>query len=317
MAIIGGCSCDDGNGNTLTPSCLELFGLANGVGLQNTIKNTGVRNGIDISSVIGTAFTDLLYSTDKTSRIYPITGLRNVDFPQEEPQYDNDNTNQKDFLRDGILSFAAEKRGVNGVYASKLNQAKCTKNSEWVFTENGVWGAKVSDYTLGTHMWYPLPVNAFNAQWMPKKGDAVEKVMITNDFSATLNVGELWMIPYSELGITLEDLDLAGLLDVNFQLETAAVSAAATTTVSYRLLSDYGQGVVTTQNVDGLVTADFVGTDITTGIALGTFVVTEVVDDKYTFSYDTETTGDIIEIKMASSATVKFEGSVRLTEPTP
>ena len=102
MAIIGTCSCELGNGNTGTPTCLELFGLASGEGLQNTVNNAGVVNEFDISAPIGTAFADALYSLTKSERIYPVTGLRNVDFPQEDDQFETDNTNQKDFLLVGV-----------------------------------------------------------------------------------------------------------------------------------------------------------------------------------------------------------------------
>lgn len=316
MAIIGTCSCEVGNGNTGTPSCLELFGLANGTGMQNTVDGQGAVNEFDIStgSTIATDFPAALYDTDKTARIFPVSGLRNIDFPQEDDQFDTDNQNQKDFLRSGVIGFSAEKRGVNMTYAQKLNQSRCTKNSTWIFTENGVWGYKVSDYDAGTHVWRPLPMGAFSAKWMPKKGDAVEKVMMSFDFDQNIHKLELWMIPYDELGITLEDLKLAGILDVNFEI-TNAVATATETTFSLRLRTDYGQGIVDDQNVDGRVAADFTITNVTSGASITPNSVTEVPDDDYDFDIPNQTSADIVKVALATSSTNKYEGSILLTMP--
>ncbi len=307
-----GCACGDGNGNTGTGSCPSLLGRANGLGTQELVDANGALNEIDISTAIGTTFLDFFTDSSVKSRIYPISKLKNIDFPQEETQYDTDNTNQKDFLREGILSFAAEKRGAGAVYASKLNQGRCIENGQWVFTEKGVVGVRISDHSAGTYVLRPIPVSAFSAQWMPEKGDAVEKVMVTFDFSAQLNVGELWLIPYAELGMTLSDFNLAGLQDVNYSSTTTPV-VAVTTTFDSTLITDYGDGIVGAQNVNGQLITDFVCTNLTTALAVTITAVNPFPDIKYEFEIPNQTSADVVRMAMVTAS--GFDGFVDVTIP--
>ena len=295
-----------------TPNCLELFGLANGLAVGNLVTSSGVLNEIDISTAIGTGFSSLFTSSDTTVRLAPVAGLRNIDFPQEGVQYDTDNTGQKDFLRKGILSFAGEKRNGNNVYASKLDKVRCSKNGVYIITEEGVVGIKISNYAAGTHVFRRIPVSAFAAEWNPKKGDAVEKTMITFDFPATLEIGELWLIPFSELGMTADEFSLAGLQDVNFS-ETTTPVPVLVTEFSSVLITDYGSGVMAGQNVDGLVTADFVATNRTTGTTITITSATEIAGVKTDFVIPNQASEDVVRIALVTAS--GFDGYVDVTIP--
>ena len=103
MSLVLGCSCNTGNGNTGLPNCVEQFGLASGIALQNIVANDGTVNKINIDvASITTEWTALLANANRTKRIYPITKLKNVDFPLEDTQFETDNTNQKERIREGI-----------------------------------------------------------------------------------------------------------------------------------------------------------------------------------------------------------------------
>lgn len=92
MSLVLGCSCNTGNGNTGLPNCVEQFGLASGVALQNMVANDGTLNQIDIDvAALTTEWSSLLTQSNRTKRIYPITKLKNVDFPLEDTQYETDN----------------------------------------------------------------------------------------------------------------------------------------------------------------------------------------------------------------------------------
>lgn len=307
MAIEIGCSCESGFGNSGVPDCFSLFGLETGFGLQRRVAADGTANKISINAPIATAFTDLLTEADITKRLYPVTGLQNVDQPQEEVQYENDNQNQKTYLRDGILSYQAEKKEANNVYASKLNQVKCIGGAaKYSFTENGVIGVK-----SGTD-WLPIPIVAFSAQWMPRKGDATEKVMIKYDYELALELGQLWMITYEELGTTPQDLALAGLLDANFTV-TTAVAVAATTTISYQLRTDYGKGLVNNQNIAGLVLADYAAVNRTSGLPIVMTAAVELPDVEYQFDMPNQTSADVVRISTVTTS--GYEGFVDFTIP--
>jgi hypothetical protein len=313
MAIVQGCACGSGNGNSGTPNCLELFGLANGLAIQEQVSAAGTINSFDISAALGTAFSDAFLSSDTTTRLYPISGLRNVDFPKEETQYETDNTGQKETIRDGIQSFTGEKWKVSNVFVSKLNQSRCPKNTSYITTDNGVIGIKKSDYSAGTHLWSGIPITAFDVQYMFKKGDAVSKAVINFDFAQIVNIGELWLIPWDELGMTEEAFNLAGLQDVNFQEEVVPTINVGDTDLTVRLMSDYGTGIENTQTVDGLVLADFLLTNVTTGLPVTITGFTETVDDNYVLSYTSETTGNVM--KLTTLLSTGFEGEYNYVEP--
>ena len=313
MAIEIGCNCESGNGNTGKPNCTELFGVAKGFGLQNIVSAGGTENKIDLSvASIGTTFSDLLTASDVTTRLYPITEVRNITFPKEDNQYETDSSGQKSELREGIQSFLGEVWDVQPQYVSKLKQAKCPRNGVFLFSRFGVQGIRKFDTTAQKYYFYPIEVRAFAPYYMPQADGNKAKAIIPFDYAPTVEEGELWTVSWSDMGTTYDAMD--GLFDANF-VEVDAPTAGATTTAGYRIYSDYGTGLDNsgTQNVDGKVTADFAGLNVTTGIALSSFTATEVPNNKYTFVWDTETPTDTIRISMVTSS--GFEGQIEFAEP--
>ena len=311
------CTCLGNGGNTGTPNCLTLFGNASGFAFTELVAKDGTKKSYNIldSTSFGSSFKDDFVNSEISKRLLPVSGLRNVDFPQEEVQYVTDNSGQKEYLRNGILSFSGEAWNKNSVFASKINASRCKNNGVFIATDKGVWGVRYADFGANTDTWEPVPVTALYAQWMPQKpGQDIEKVMVSFDFTNRLEVGELWLMTWEELGMTPQDFALEGLQDVNF-IETNAPAAGASTTASYRLITDYGSNYSNEQNVDGKLVADFTITNLSTGLAVVPNSITENVDDDYDFDYPSQTTGDKIQIKMAISATNKFEGVIEITEP--
>jgi hypothetical protein len=303
MAIVVGCACDTGNGNTGTPNCVELFGLAQGIGIVNINDSLGVANKLALTTGIGAALTAKLTASDVTQRLYPLTGLRNVDFPLEDTQYETDNTGQKEVIRQGIQSFTAEKWKVSPVLVSKIKQGICARNGAYIFTANGVVGIKV-----GTDL-FPIEVNSLDARYMFAKGDAVAKMMVSFDFDTTVNVGQLWMISWDDLGIN--PTSVKGLVDANLkQLSTA--TATGVTTAVVEVTTDYGNGIPA-QNVHGLVLADFEVRNMTTNLVITATSVTENVGVSYTIVHPAATTGQ--KVKYSVKTTTGYEGSVTVTQP--
>jgi hypothetical protein len=171
---------------------------------------------------------------------------------------------------------------------------------------------KRKDASDGNFYFYTTEIKAFAPSYMLPKGDGIAKELIQFDVDITAEIGELWLVSWADIGMDYEDV--IGLLDVDFIEQTAPVDATGTTTAEYRLISDFGTGLINgDKNVDALVTADFTATNITTGLAVVAFSATEVLDDKYTFSYTSETVGHTIEIKLNLST--GYEGKVRFTQP--
>lgn len=305
MSLVLGCACNTGNGNTGLPNCVEQFGLASGLALQPIVANDGSLNRINLAvASITTEWTSLLTQTNRTKRIYPITGLKNVDFPKEDTQYETDNTNQKEKVRDGVQSFVGQKWKVSPVFVSKVRQGICSRNGAWILTPNGVVGVKKSD-----GYWYPIEVAALDAQYMFQKGDAVSKMNLTFDFEVNVNVGELWLVSWSDLNTTYAAQ--VGLIDVNFEETTAPSSDLTNTTFGLRLTTDYGQGLLNNQTVDGLTSASFTIYNETASASITPVSVTEVADDEYTFVIPDQTASDVVSITLVTST--GYEGSTTIT----
>lgn len=135
--------------------------------------------------------------------------------------------------------------------------------------------------------------------------------MIPFDFNATVAIGELWMVTWSDLNTTYEAM--LGLQDANFTQIAAPVVNVGNTDLEYRLTTDYGSGLMDSQTIDGLVLADFALFNNTTGLAVTITSVTETADDKYTIVYVSETATDSMTLSLVTST--GYEGSVTYAEP--
>ena len=313
MAIEIGCACSSGNGNTGLPNCTSLFGVAKGQGITEMVAKDGSKNRVDLSvASITTAFSSLLTNSDKTKRMFPITEIRNITFPNEGIQYETDSSGQKSELRKGIQSFLGEKWDIEPAFDAKLQQMKCPRNGTYLFSLKGVQGIRRYDTTDSKFYLYPIEIRAFAPYYMPQADGNKAKEMIAFDYAPTVNVGELWTVSWEELGTTYEEM--IGLLDVNYKV-IDAVTGGGTTSVGLRLNTDYGSGLdnTTTQNVDGLVTADYDAINGTTGLPVTALAVTEVPDNKYTFSWTSATSADVITISVVTST--GYEGSTTVIEP--
>lgn len=305
MANLIGCSCATGNGNTGLLECNEKLGITIGFGIQNMIAKDGVANTYDISAALGTQFVDSLKLDDKSKRMFPITNIRNIAYPKEDTQYLTDTSGQKEELREGIQSVTAEKWNPPAAFDLKLKQMKCNRNGAWEFTRAGVVGI-----VKGT-IWQPIEMNSFAPSYKRQSPEAPAMEMLPFDWAATVEAGELWLLTWADLGTTYEAM--LGLLDANLTEQTAPSAAASVTTIEVRITTDYGQGLIDNQTVDGLITASFLVTDVTTGLPAAALAAVEVVDDKYTLTYTQETPGDVMQLSMVLST--GFEGVYDYVEP--
>lgn len=306
MAIIKGCSCSTGLGNTGLGNCINRLGVTTGFALTPQYQNSGTRNGIDISiPVFTTEWTTLLTEADVSKRIFPVTGLTQIDHTDEGAQYDTDDAGIKSLIRDGIRSFAAEKREISPAFEGKLNQARCGSNAVYFYTALGVIGLRSGN------MLYPIPINAFYSRYRMAINTAVDKVMIAFDVDPNVDFADLWLVPFADLNTTY--FDQKGLRDVNFQVIHPTVTAAGTTTLALRLTTDYGQGLVNKQTLAGLDETYFKVYDRTGLVDVPITVVTELVDDHYIIQYASTIPQDVMELSMVTST--GFYGTFTYNEP--
>jgi hypothetical protein len=305
MANVVGCTCGQTHGNTGLPNCVQQIKKSLGLGITSTYASNGTANKIDLTDIAGSDFGGMLIDADRSKRVYPITELRNVTTPDEAEQYATDSAGGKVEVREMVYKMAAEVWEVSPAYVGKLKQGKCNQNSTWLFNADGVVGLK-----KGTDL-YPIKIKAYAPNYKAATDADPSKLMVSFDYAQETKIEELWLVSWADLG--LDYSDVKGLIDVNFNTINTPVDGGTNTTVSYALYSDYGFGNPLTQNVDGLVTANFVCTNKTTGLAVSLVSVVETADVKYLFTMPSQTTADVVEIKINTST--GFEGSVTFVQP--
>lgn len=302
---VAGCTCGDVHGNTGTPNCSQLIKKALGLGVMSVVANGGTVNRIDLTDLPSYSLFTELKNPDRTKRIYPIMDLRNVTHPDEAEQYATDSAGGKIEVRDVVYRFACEKWEVSPVYVQKLKNGKCNRNATWIFNADGVVGLR-----RGTDL-FPIEIKAYAPKYSHATDADPSKLMLSFDYAQNTNIGELWLITWAELGITLNDV--VGLLDVNFTVVDAPADGGTNTTVGYSLTTDYGSGNPTTQNIDGLTASDFICINVTTGLPITFVSVVETADTKYVFTLPSQTTADVVKISLNNST--NFEGSVTFVQP--
>lgn len=302
---VAGCTCGDVHGNTGTPNCSQLIKKALGLGVLSIVANGGDLNRINLSTLGSFSLDDLLSDADRTKRIYPITELRNVTHPDEAEQYATDSAGGKIEVRDVVYRFACEKWEVSPVYVQKLKNGKCNRNGVFLFNADGMVGLRRDSYL------YPIEIKAYAPKYAHATDADPSKLMLSFDYAQNTNVGELWLISWEELGMTINDIK--GLIDLNYTVVDAPVDGGTNTTVGYSLTTDYGYGNPETQNVEGLVTADFTAFNVTTGLSISIGSVVETPDVKYVFTLPSQTTNDVVKISVVTAS--GFDGSVTFVQP--
>ena len=304
MANVVGCTCGETHGNTGTPNCVQLIKKALGFGIVSTYATDGTLNSIPLTSgalSFGIAFT----LADRSKRVYPITELRNVTRPDEAEQYATDSAGGKVEVREMVYRIMAEKWEVSPAYVGKLKNGKCNQNSTYLFNADGIVGLKQGNVLV------PIKIKAYAPNYKDATDADPSKLMLSFDYAQGTKIEELWLIPWSQLGITYDDIK--GLIDLNYNETSSPVNGGTNTTVSYSLTTDYGFGNPEAQNVDGLTSADFTVLNVTTGLAISLVSVTENPDVDYTFVMPSATTGDTVKISVVTST--GFEGSVTFVQP--
>lgn len=306
MANVAGCTCGDVHGNTGTPNCSQLIKKALGLGVLSIVANGGAFNKIDLTDLANYSLNEALRDLDRSMRIYPIMELRNVTHPDEAEQYATDSAGGKIEVRDVVYRFACEKWEVSPAYVQKLKNGKCNRNGVFLFNADGMVGLR-----RGTDL-YPIEIKAYAPKYAHATDADPSKLMLSFDYAQNTNIGELWLISWEELGMTINDV--TGLIDLNYTVVDAPADGGTNTTVGYSLTTDYGYGNPETQNVDGLIATDFEAVNVTTGLAISIGSVVETPDVKYVFTLPSQTTGDVVKISV-SPTLGGFEGSVTFVQP--
>lgn len=297
MAINDACLCGTGMNNTGLVTCIKGFKKTTGMLIVPILANDGTRNSIDLSTAID--MDAKVKNVDPSKRFYPVNDLKDVELPTAESRFETAKDGSKFKLADGIKSFKATIYEAGSMFASKLQGVSCEKYGVYLYDIDGnLRGIKDGN------LLYPVEIGGWDAIFMDSTDDNVSKIQVQFDFDILLKISRYWILSSTDLGVNPNTL--LGLVDANL----TEVSSGATSTV-LTISSDYGSGL-TALPIVGLTTADFSAyNDTDTSSVSLTVAESTTVDGEYTLTYTSQTTADLVTIKVLPAS--GYEGSVQVT----
>lgn len=293
------CLCGSGMNNTGLASCLPAFKKTTGIILVPMFANDGTRNYIDMSTTID--LTAKVQDTDKSKRFYPIQDLKDVELPVADTKFKTYKDGSKRKLADGVRSFKATMPETSSVLIGKLQGVSCQKFGVFLVDIDG----QLRGLKDGTKL-YPIEIGGFNAIFKDATDDEVNEGMIEFDFDILLKISKFWILSTTDLNVNPNEL--SGLIDATL---TEVSSGSTSTVVDIR--SDFGSGIDTNPApIVGLVSADFSGYNDTDASSVSVTVAeSTTVDGRYTITYTSQTTSDLVTFKVLPAS--GFEGSIQVT----
>jgi hypothetical protein len=289
--------------NTGFPDCISMLGSVIGFGKQDLYDSAGQSNSLTFDPDVlewTTAFGMLQFNADLSKRVYPVTGLLNVKPTREENQYDTASNGYKVKLRDGVTSYDFEHWNSSNVFYKKLiGECSCASQTGlYLFTKEGIIVYKQGE------TFYPVPLSLFDAYFMPKSDANVAKTMISMQIDPSIDISDLWLIEWSDLGTTLRDQK--GFIDVEF--DGYAILNGNNITVSFSASTSYNKNKKKS-NVLGLTPAQLVYKRVDTGATLTPTVSSfNTLTGKYSATIPTAsglTAGSYISVEIAYQ---RYEG---------
>jgi hypothetical protein len=286
MAIVDDCLCGTGLNNTGFPNCVKAFKKTTGLFYVPIYDNDGNRNSLDLSTTI-----DILaktQATDPSQRWYPITELKDVELPTADSRFETAKDGSQFKLANGIKSFTGTIFKSGSMFTSKLQGVSCQRVGVALFDIDG--------NTRGTKegsLLYPIEIGGHDAVFMDATDDIVAKTMIKFDFDILLKISSYWQLSATDIGQNPNTL--TGLIDAN--LANGAITA---TTFVVTITTDYGSGLDSQLSpVEGLVTADFDGNNLTTPATVAmTSVESSLVPGEYTLTFAAQTAADVVQVNV-------------------
>lgn len=305
------CKCDD-FGNTGLPQCISLLGKDLGMLITSRKASDGTLNKLQMGSLGFTGIDTLanLYTTELSQRLYPLMDLDNVTHPLEDNQYATTNGGKKFKTRDGIYSINFEKWEVSPVFVGKLNQSgSCGDYAFYRATTEGIVGIKKPN----SNYLYPIAVNNLVFKYMDADDQNPSKLMGSFDFDASVNIGELWLIPWSAMRYTPEKIN--GIVDLNINPTVYPTVDGGDTILTVQINTDYGSGNPSVNTIEGMTVSDFTLVNKTTGLEVTISSVEEDFDNaRYIITYASETLDDKMKLQVVPTASLRFEGMYKFTQ---
>lgn len=303
------CDCNLTLNNSGAPNCVPLIDVTNKIIVVPLFDKTGARNQIDLTSTLDKSYFDaLINNADGSKRWYPLPELENVEDVRADTEFETSNSGQKYKVRKGIRTFTGHIFKGSTDYQRLIDTYGC-KNIGVYFVDNQ--GQLIGDRSFDGFL-SPIPVSkgSWDSMYVPATDSTVPKLKIMFDFEKTFADSDMGYVT-SASDIDLRDLE--GLVSIFGEI----VGSVTTTSFSAKITTDFGN--LQSQNVvAGLVLADFELNNLTTPAVITILTLTESPDGTYAFTYAAQTSGDELQLSIAS-ATLGYgdEGLEAMTITTP
>ena len=235
--ILDVCKCDAGIGNTGLPQGVKAFAQLLYFIITPTFDEDGVANFIDCTVPFDQAFLDgKLNEDDPTKRWYVVKNPKNVERAKTDPVTRDFGDGSKEFVRDGVRSFATELPGGTATFLGKLLQGKCQSHSFYEVDTcfnlggNGRDATKLFPYLIG-----PDTINHF---LLLANDTQNQSISINMDYDISEKDELRAFITEKSITADLTPRNVNSLIDVN--LVEDAGTPPTLTTIDFNASFDYG-----------------------------------------------------------------------------
>lgn len=286
------CLCNGQLANTGKSLNDKLFGVTVMNIAVPLIGSDGTPNTIDPTGDIAQQLLDGFTAQDPADRFYPVTGLSDVEFPDEGTQFETDSNGQNRKTRESIKSMGYAVKNVSYTYMEQLRD-RCV--------DFGIYRVDVCGNVLGSLRsstdLRPLIVNKDSLSVIPTDAtdSTVQKAMVNFQFATyeSNNFGK-WAV-LTDSGAN----EAVGMLDA-----VVNVTIDSSTEATLDIAEIYGSAQLSNP-ITGLLLADVTLTNYTTdtsGIALTSLTPSATVPGRYTAVFTAQTTADKISFVVYKAA---------------
>ena len=257
------------------PAGVKPFSIPVGLIVVPLFAEDGTEFSIDTTSVTmdQTTIDDYINETDKTKRMYPIIGLKNVESVKAENNLETFNDGDIQIISEGVRNFKAVLPSTSRQYLGQLKNLTCSQVGVYMIDSCGNFlGRKVGDLLKPKK----VALNTWSAILMWATDSTGQNTDLTFNFAKTERDENDAMIIADS--ITADLSSLSGLIDVTF---TNPVGDSAAKTLVVDAATIYG-GMQTTILREDLVLGDFTAT-LNGGAEV--IVSTPNVDGTYTITF--------------------------------
>ncbi len=295
------CKCSTALGNTGLPKGEKCFTKVQSIYFQQKYNDAGVRNVLDLTGLSAQDLADL-FTTDSTPdvRLYPITNIEEFLDTQSEAVTETTASGRVLKIADGIRTVSFSALEVPPILLKKIAALGC---GEWQYyivdVDGNIAGGFLADATADTIAGFDFDSDSFNATYVRATDTTVQRINVTFNWFRWQKIEDFAWFPHEDLAEGFNPNDVKGLIDVTFEGVTAD-GGLQTDITNIKPVIQYSR--VQAYPLTGLVAADFVLTNLTTGLPVVILTVTEslVTPGTYSLTFAAQTAADVMEVQVAN-----------------